>query len=63
MRVAILIAILILVSYELAFSPLFSIGVYTETTDEKLFKERPPNKFIFYYAHAGFSNQLYALQR
>jgi hypothetical protein len=62
MRVAILIAILILVSYELAFSPVSSLSVYTETTDEKLFKERP-KKFIFYYAHAGFSNQLYALQR
>ena len=61
MRVAIGIAILILVAYELAFSPLLRIGI-SDYSHEKLHKKRP-DKFIYFYAHAGFSNQLYALQR
>ena len=55
-------AILTLIVYQAAFSPVFDVSIYTTGSREWIVKERP-SKFIFYYAHAGFSNQLYALQR
>lgn len=56
-------AIFTLVAYQIVFSRIFNIDTYTEVSEnEKLVAERP-DKFLFFYAHAGFSNQLYAIQR
>ena len=60
--VVVIVAILTLIVYQAAFSPVFDVSIYTTSSREWIVKERP-SKFIFYYAHAGFSNQLYALQR
>ena len=63
MRAAVVIvAILTIVAYEVTFSPFLDVSIYTTSSRQWIVKERP-SKFIFYYAHAGFSNQLYALQR
>jgi hypothetical protein len=63
MKVALLIAILVLIGYQMAFSPVFQMNTYSEVSYEKPLVKKMPDKFIFYYAHAGFSNQLFALQR
>ena len=58
-----------LVAYEVVFSPgLQFINSYsTEPVREKTITARPVttrlDKFIFYYAHAGFSNQIYGEMR
>lgn len=64
MRTVIITILLILVAYQLVFSPdLQFMSSYIEPMEDKTIVARPvttrSDKFIFYYAHAGFSNQIY----
>ncbi|KAL7479223.1 hypothetical protein ACHAW6_004966 [Cyclotella cf. meneghiniana] len=64
MKSTIIVAILICAVYQIAFSRVFNLTSYYSESDQYTpMNANRPTKYLFFYAHAGFSNQLFALQR